>query len=51
MVNLLPIYRDLAAEDHLLYWPDDTHWNPEGIDVAVAATWEAVRDVVSGLNR
>jgi len=50
VVNLLPIYRDLAAKDRLLYWPDDTHWNPEGIDVAAAATWEAVRDIVAGQN-
>lgn len=46
VVNLLPVFRELASKDRLLYWPDDTHWNPEGIDAAVASTWDVVRDVV-----
>ena len=47
VVNLLPLFRDLASKDRLLYWPDDTHWNPEGIDAAVAATWAVARESVS----
>ncbi|HPF98887.1 MAG TPA: hypothetical protein PLE77_02380 [Kiritimatiellia bacterium] len=47
VVNLLPLFRELAAKDRLLYWPDDTHWNPEGIDAAVAATWAVARESVS----
>ncbi|MFH0770830.1 MAG: hypothetical protein V1926_05670 [Candidatus Peregrinibacteria bacterium] len=28
----------LREKTHLLYWPDDTHWNAEGIRIAVEAT-------------
>ena len=37
-LNLEPILHEAAraamANDELIYWPDDTHWNPLGIDVA-----------------
>ncbi|HAZ13452.1 MAG: hypothetical protein A2X86_13060 [Bdellovibrionales bacterium GWA2_49_15] len=41
VLNLTSIERKAAAqayrEDRYLYWPDDTHWNPEGIRVAAEA--------------
>jgi hypothetical protein len=36
--NCLPSLREAAAgelkENQLVYWPDDAHWNPEGVTVA-----------------
>ncbi len=45
VVNLLGPYREQAKEDRLLYWPDDTHWNPEGIDLAARLTWREIEDL------
>lgn len=40
VVNLLGPFREEARKGHLLYWPDDTHWNSDGIDLAARLTWE-----------
>ncbi len=45
-VNLLGSFRARAAEGALLYWPDDTHWNAEGIHLAAEATGRAIRDLL-----
>ncbi len=41
VVNLAPILADAARralDDHrTIYWADDTHWNPEGIEIAAKA--------------
>ncbi|HMP71814.1 MAG TPA: hypothetical protein PKE55_00985 [Kiritimatiellia bacterium] len=34
VINLLPDFRAAALEDGLLYWRDDTHWNPQGMALA-----------------
>lgn len=34
VVNLLPAYQQARSEGRLTYWPDDTHWNGEGIRLA-----------------
>jgi len=34
-VPLWPAFRDHALQGEDLYWPDDTHWNGEGIRIAV----------------
>lgn len=34
VVNLLPAYRQATREGRLLYWPDDTHWNGAGMEIA-----------------
>lgn len=34
VVNLLPAFREAAARGELLYWPDDTHWNDAGMELA-----------------
>ena len=38
-VNLEPVLHAAANEaferGELIYWPDDTHWNPRGIEIAV----------------
>lgn len=36
VVNLLPAFQAAAERGQLLYWRDDTHWNPEGIRLAAA---------------
>ncbi len=33
-LNLLPVYRQAVARGELVFWPDDTHWNPLGMDYA-----------------
>lgn len=35
VINLLPEFRRETENGNRLYWRDDTHWNNEGIDVAV----------------
>ncbi len=44
VLNLLPIFREKAQDGILLYWPDDTHWNNEGIQLAAALTWAHIKD-------
>jgi hypothetical protein len=36
LINLLPVFRAEAGRGRLLYYPFDTHWNPEGRRVAAA---------------
>ena len=40
IVNTTPALQEAAADalqnGSLLYWPDDTHWNAEGVRVAAA---------------
>jgi hypothetical protein len=49
VVNLLSRFRREAADgldrDQYLYWRDDTHWNPTGIEIAaqeIQRAWEAL---------
>ena len=35
VVNLLGPFREAASAGRLLYWTDDTHWNSDGIQMAV----------------
>lgn len=41
-VNLLPAFRQGAAEGTCLYWRDDTHWNDAGIHLAAREAWKYV---------
>jgi hypothetical protein len=34
VVSLLPEFQTAARNGALLYWRDDTHWNPEGVRLA-----------------
>jgi hypothetical protein len=38
VVNLLPVFRERAkaglGQRSYLYWPDDTHWSPQGVGIA-----------------
>jgi hypothetical protein len=43
VVNLLPVFRERAQSGDLLYWADDTHWNPAGIRLAAETTWAYIR--------
>lgn len=45
VVNLLRPFREAAEQGQLIYWRDDTHWNPHGIDIAVDIVWEQVEDL------
>lgn len=51
--NCLPAMRDAAAREltggRLLYWPDDAHWNPLGVETAARALapwFRSLTDVV-----
>lgn len=46
-VNLIGPFREKAKEDVLLYWLDDTHWNPEGIQIAAELLWETIAPMLS----
>lgn len=48
VVNLLPIFRERALAGELLYWPDDTHWNPAGIQLAAEQIWPVMRTLLKG---
>ncbi len=43
VLNLLPTYRDLAADGRELYWRDDTHWRPEAMAIAADQTAALIR--------
>ena len=49
-VNLLGPFREKAKEDILLYWADDTHWNPEGIKLAADLLWAKIEPMIDGKN-
>lgn len=38
VVNLLPAFRSAAQRDALIFWPDDTHWNGEGVRIGAGET-------------
>lgn len=40
-VNLYPEF--MRRRDEILYWPDDTHWNDKGIELAVKMTEATLR--------
>ena len=46
IVNLAPILADGARQafekGETLYWTDDTHWNPQGIEIAARAICDAL---------
>ncbi|HMO50449.1 MAG TPA: hypothetical protein PKE26_06025 [Kiritimatiellia bacterium] len=46
VVNPLPVFREAAARGELLYWPDDTHWNEAGMELAADVIAEAIRGCV-----
>lgn len=46
VVNLLSTFAPAAAAGAQLYWPDDTHWNDAGIQLAADAIYEAVASVL-----
>ena len=45
VVNLLDPFRSAARDGILLYWPDDTHWNSKGMELAAQQVWAAIEDV------
>lgn len=45
VVNLLKPFQERVSAGELLYWPDDTHWNENGIDVAARLVWKEIRDM------
>jgi hypothetical protein len=38
-VNLLPVFKNAMDRGQRVYWKDDTHWNPLGVDLAAAEVW------------
>jgi len=51
VINLLEPFRAQAARGRLLYWPDDTHWNSEGIQVAAELLWKNIQPLLSAHPR
>lgn len=43
VVNLLPVFREAAARGELIYWPDDTHWNEAGVQLASETIAHAIK--------
>ena len=43
VVNLLPVFESAARRGELLFWRDDTHWNPAGVRLAAQTVAPEVR--------
>jgi hypothetical protein len=43
LINLLPHFERQAEAGKLLYYPFDTHWNPEGIQAAAGYIWHELQ--------
>ncbi len=41
-VSLSPLFQAHARSGSLLYWPDDTHWNGDGVRLAVTQTLQVL---------
>jgi hypothetical protein len=41
-INLYPLF--MSRRDEVLYWSDDTHWNEKGLQLAVDATADFIRE-------
>jgi hypothetical protein len=46
VVNLLTSFNAAAQAGELLYWTDDTHWNPHGVKLAAHQVWQVARRYV-----
>jgi alginate O-acetyltransferase complex protein AlgJ len=46
IVNLLPAFQSAAQNGELLFWRDDTHWNPRGVRLAVEMVAPAARGLL-----
>ncbi|MFZ2880958.1 MAG: hypothetical protein WA009_15555, partial [Phototrophicaceae bacterium] len=44
LIDLTPAFEAAAAEERLLYYPYDTHWNQAGHDLAAQVIAEAIKD-------
>jgi len=48
-VNLTKVFqsaaRDRVANRDYIYWRDDTHWNPEGVQIAADSIWADLREM------
>ena len=47
VMNLLTPFRTAARGGRLLYWTDDTHWNTEGVDLAVQCVLPELRRYIA----
>ena len=43
-IDLYTPFRDLAAQGELLYFPDDTHWNAQGVAAAADIAARYIRE-------
>ena len=43
VVNMLPVFTNATARGLRVYWRDDTHWNPLGVDMAAAEVWNLMK--------
>ncbi len=51
VVNMLAPFREAFQRGERLYWQDDTHWNPHGVQMAAEHVWEEVMNVFPDLVR
>jgi hypothetical protein len=42
VLNLLPVFQAATERGQRLYWRDDTHWNPAGVELAATRVWQAL---------
>jgi len=47
VVNLLPAFQSAAQHGELLYWRDDTHWDPAGVRLAAQIAAPEVRRLLN----
>lgn len=45
VVNLLPVFDNATKQGRRVYWRDDTHWNPAGVNLAAEQVWNVIQDV------
>lgn len=43
VVNMLPVFTAATERGQRVYWRDDTHWNPLGVEMAAAEVWRVMQ--------
>lgn len=46
VVNLGPVFEEARQRGELVFWLDDTHWRPEGIQLATRVVWDRIKHLV-----
>ncbi|HMP74725.1 MAG TPA: hypothetical protein PKE12_00370 [Kiritimatiellia bacterium] len=51
VVNLLHSFRAAALSGQLIFWPDDTHWNDAGMEIAARTLADELRPILADPGR